>query len=106
MPAKVRLKSPKEFALIGKPSLRRADSADKVHGRARFTQDVQLPGMLVAIAAHAPRFGATVAGYDASAALAVPGVVAAIPFEGRRTARPALPCWRAIPGPRAPAAMP
>jgi len=82
VPAKVRLKSPKEFALIGKPSLRRADSADKVHGRARFTQDVQLPGMLVAIAAHAPRFGATVAGYDASAALAVSGVVAAIPFEG------------------------
>ena len=80
--AKIRLKSPKEFALIGKPSLRRADSADKVHGRARFTQDVKLPGMLIAIAAHAPRFGATVAGYDASAALAVPGVVAAIPFEG------------------------
>jgi len=82
VPGKVKLKSPKEFGLIGKSSLRRADSADKVHGRAMFTQDVKLPGMLVAMAAHAPRFGATVASYDASAALAVPGVVAAVAFEG------------------------
>ncbi|MDX3907189.1 MAG: xanthine dehydrogenase family protein molybdopterin-binding subunit [Pigmentiphaga sp.] len=81
VPAKVRVKTPAEFSLIGKP-LHRTDSADKVHGRALFTQDVRLPGMLVAVAAHAPRFGATVAKYDASAALAVPGVVAAIPFEG------------------------
>ena len=85
VPAQVRLKSPGEFGLIGKPVLRRADGADKVRARALFTQDVQLPGMLVAVPAHPPRFGATVRRVDASKALAVPGVRAVVQFEGSAT---------------------
>jgi len=75
-PAKPALKDPKSFTLIGTERVRRKDSAAKSQGRARFTQDVQLPDMLVAMVAHPPRFGAKVAAYDASATAKAPGVVA------------------------------
>ena len=74
VPGNVRLKDPKDFTLIGKVAPRK-DSAEKVNGKARFTQDVQLPGMLVAVVAHPPRFGATVKSFDAGRAKAVKGVV-------------------------------
>ena len=70
-----KLKDPKRFILIGTDRVRRKDSLAKSTGAARFTQDVQLPNMLTAMVAHAPRFGATVASFDASAAKKIPGVV-------------------------------
>ncbi len=73
VPEQVTLKDPKDFTLIGR-HVPRKDSAEKTDGSARFTQDVKLPGMLVAVVAHPPRFGATVRGVDDSAARAVPGV--------------------------------
>ena len=81
VPDDVLLKDPSEFRLIGNPSIRRKDSSDKIDGRARFTQDVQLPGMLTALVVHAPRFGATVKTFDATVAKSIPGVeqVVAIP---------------------------
>jgi isoquinoline 1-oxidoreductase beta subunit len=74
VPAEVKLKDPKDFRLIGKQA-KRKDSIDKTNGSARFTQDVILPGMLVAVVAHPPRFGATVKSFDASRAKEVKGVV-------------------------------
>lgn len=74
VPSEIRLKSPQEFRLIGKRAPRK-DSADKTNGKALFTQDVQLPGMRVALVAHPPRFGATVKSFDASRTRAVKGVV-------------------------------
>ena len=74
LPTKVALKDPKNFRLIGKQASRR-DSKDKTDGSARFTQDLFLPGMLVAVVAHPPRFGATVKSFDTSRAKAVHGVV-------------------------------
>lgn len=74
VPTDIKLKDPKDFRLIGKKASRR-DSADKTNGKAQFTQDVFLPGMLVAVVAHPPRFGATVKSFDASRAKAVKGVV-------------------------------
>ncbi len=74
VPTEVRLKDPKDFKLIGR-HVPRKDSADKVNGKARFTQDVHLPGMLTAMVAHPPRFGAKVKSFSAAAAKAVPGVV-------------------------------
>ncbi|MEI2415132.1 xanthine dehydrogenase family protein molybdopterin-binding subunit [Orrella sp. JC864] len=85
LPAGIALKSPERYTLIGKQDLRRTDSAEKVRARALYTQDVQLPGMLVAVAAHAPRFGATVRGVEAGQAKAVPGVRAVVQFEGSAT---------------------
>ncbi len=73
VPEQVRLKDPKDFTLIGK-HVPRTDSVAKTTGSALFTQDVKLPGMLVAVVAHPPRFGATVRNIDDSAARAVPGV--------------------------------
>nr|WP_067298702.1 xanthine dehydrogenase family protein molybdopterin-binding subunit [Marinobacterium profundum] len=69
----LRLKDPADFAYIGQ-SLPRLDRG-KTDGGALFTQDVQLEGMLTALVAHPPRFGASVQHYDATKALASPGVV-------------------------------
>jgi isoquinoline 1-oxidoreductase beta subunit len=80
VPAEVKLKDPKEFVYIGK-RVPRTDSRAKCNGTAIFTQDVKLPGMLTALVAHPPRFGARVKGFDASRAKAVKGVtdVVAVP---------------------------
>jgi isoquinoline 1-oxidoreductase beta subunit len=75
VPKDVKLKDSSQFRLIGKPGIRRKDSADKIDGSARYTQDVHLSSMLTAVVAHPPRFGATVKSFDAAAAEAVAGVV-------------------------------
>ena len=74
VPTEVKLKDPKDFRLIGKQA-KRKDSAAKTNGTAQFTQDVFLPGMLVAVVAHPPLFGATVKSFDATKAKAIKGVV-------------------------------
>jgi isoquinoline 1-oxidoreductase beta subunit len=74
VPGELKLKDAKDFKLIGKVA-KRCDSASKTNGTAKFTQDVQLPGMLVAVVAHPPQFGATVKAFDASKTKAVKGVV-------------------------------
>src|SRR5690606_33097737 len=73
VPEQVVLKDPKDFRLIG-THVPRKDSVAKTTGTARFTQDVKLPGLLVAVVAHPPRFGATVANVDDADARAVAGV--------------------------------
>jgi isoquinoline 1-oxidoreductase beta subunit len=73
-PGKVELKSREQYRWIGKPQ-RRLDSVAKVTGRAQFGLDVDLPDMLTAMVARAPVFGGKVRSFDATAALAVPGVV-------------------------------
>ena len=75
VPESPALKDPKDFRLIGNPTIRRTDAPPKTDGSALFTQDVMLPGMLVAMVAHPPRFGARVKSFDASKAEAMPGVV-------------------------------
>lgn len=74
-PANPQLKDPKTFTLIGTDRVRRKDSQAKSDGTARFTQDVQLPNMLVAMVARPPKFGAKVGSFDAAEAKKVPGVV-------------------------------
>ncbi len=69
------LKDPKAFTLVGTDRVRRKDSQAKSDGTARYTQDVRLPDMLVAVVAHPPRFGATVKSFDSEAAKKVAGVV-------------------------------
>ncbi|MEZ5537152.1 MAG: xanthine dehydrogenase family protein molybdopterin-binding subunit [Thiolinea sp.] len=75
VPEEVTLKKPEDFIYIGKNRLKRIDSASKSNGTAQYTQDVQLPGMLTALVAHPPLFGATVKSFDASAAKGIKGVV-------------------------------
>jgi isoquinoline 1-oxidoreductase beta subunit len=72
-PATVPLKDPQNWKIIGKAT-RRLDTPEKITGRAQFGMDVQFPGLLTAVVARAPAFGATVKSFDPTNALAVPGV--------------------------------
>jgi isoquinoline 1-oxidoreductase subunit beta len=60
-------------------SLPRWDIPGKVDGSAQFGIDVKVPGLLLAAVRCAPRFGASLSHYDASAIRAKPGVVAVVP---------------------------
>ncbi|WP_243286058.1 xanthine dehydrogenase family protein molybdopterin-binding subunit [Geothrix terrae] len=72
-PPEPQLKAPKDFRILGKDA-RRLDGPDIVAGRAQFTTDLYLPGMLVASIERCPVFGGKVKSFDASATLKVPGV--------------------------------
>jgi isoquinoline 1-oxidoreductase subunit beta len=74
-PPEVKLKDAKSFRLIGKPT-RRLDTPSKTNGSAQFGLDVSLPGMVTAVVARPPVFGAKVVKVDASETLTVPGVKA------------------------------
>ena len=74
-PEEPALKSPDQFRLIGDPTLRRKDSAAKTDGTAVFAMDVRVPGMVYAMILRAPRFGGTLASFDAAAAADVAGFI-------------------------------
>ncbi|MGK6318896.1 molybdopterin cofactor-binding domain-containing protein [Sphingomonas sp. DT-204] len=75
------LKQPKDYRLIGTDRVRRKDSLPKSTGRQIYTQDVQLPGMLVAMVAHSPRFGSKLKAFDDRDARKVRGVVDVFAIE-------------------------
>jgi len=58
-PASVKLRDPSQFRWIGKP-VRRVDAYDKSTGKAQYTIDIKVDGMLHAAVQHAPRLGMTV----------------------------------------------
>jgi len=74
-PAAPLLKQTESFALVGSRRVRRMDGAAKATGAVTYTQDVQMPGMLVAMVAHPPHFGGKVRSFDAAAARKIRGVV-------------------------------
>jgi isoquinoline 1-oxidoreductase beta subunit len=76
-PKTVPLKDPKDWKLIGKPT-RRLDTPEKITGRATFGIDVRFDGLLTAVVARGPVFGAKVKSFDAAKAKAVPGVRAVV----------------------------
>jgi 4-hydroxybenzoyl-CoA reductase subunit alpha len=67
----------KGFSIIGKPN-RKVDGLSKATGEALYTDDIALPGMLHAKTLRSPHPHATIKRIDASRALALPGVYAAI----------------------------
>jgi isoquinoline 1-oxidoreductase beta subunit len=73
-PTDVKLKDPKDWTLIGKPT-RRLDSKAKVTGKAEFGLDVKRPNLAVALLARAPVFGAKLKKFDATKARAIAGVI-------------------------------
>ena len=80
VPTDVPLKDPADFSIIGS-DVRRIEGPSKVTGRAEFSLDIALPGMLTAVVAHAPVCGGTVRRFASAKALAVPGVVKVKPIE-------------------------
>lgn len=77
VPQKVALKDPKQFRLIGKPT-GRLDARDKSSGNQGYGIDVRLPGMLTAVVARPPVFGAKLKTVDDAAAKKIKGVKAVL----------------------------
>ncbi|MGH8801086.1 MAG: molybdopterin cofactor-binding domain-containing protein [Casimicrobiaceae bacterium] len=73
IPTSPKLKDAKSFVYIG-THVPRTDSKAKSTGTAVYTQDVHIPGMLTAVVAHAPRFGARLKSLDASGLKGLPGI--------------------------------
>lgn len=67
----------KEFSVVGKRTPR-IDGFERVTGRAEYTGDVQLPGMLYARVLRSPHPHAKIVGIDASRAEKLPGVRAVV----------------------------
>ncbi|SPE52906.1 Aldehyde oxidase and xanthine dehydrogenase molybdopterin binding [Verrucomicrobia bacterium] len=67
------LKEPSQFKIMGKPQLRR-DAHDKVTGKAQYSGDIRLPGMLYAKVLRMPAHGARLKSVDADACKQVAGV--------------------------------
>ena len=86
IPEEVTLKDPKNFRLIGKPTGLKVSRA-KATGRQKYGIDVKLPGMLTAVIARPPVFGAKFKTFDATAAQKVRGVRAVLPVDLDRGAR-------------------
>jgi isoquinoline 1-oxidoreductase subunit beta len=80
VPASPRLKTAKEFTLIGKVS-RRVDARPKVDGSAVFGIDVQVPNMVNAFAIHGPVYGAKPKTVTSDAAKRRPGVIAVVTLD-------------------------
>jgi isoquinoline 1-oxidoreductase beta subunit len=94
------LKSTAQFTFIGKDrSTPRVDSPSKCNGTATYTIDVKLPGLLTAVIAWPPSFGAKLVSFDATDAKNVKGVtdVVEVP-EG--VAVVATGMWAALQGRR------
>ena len=72
---KIKVKDPKDFRYIGKGKIKPTDLHDITVGKARYGQDVVLPGMRFAVIARPPVVGGKVKSYDGSEAMKVPGVL-------------------------------
>jgi xanthine dehydrogenase YagR molybdenum-binding subunit len=66
-----------EFRFIGQPTPR-VDGREIVTGRAKYTQDIKLRGMLIGRILRSPHAAAEVVSIDLAPALALPGVMAAL----------------------------
>ncbi|MCD6029340.1 MAG: aldehyde oxidase and xanthine dehydrogenase molybdopterin binding protein [Thermomicrobiales bacterium] len=69
--------------------VRRIDAPQKLTGQERFTGDLRIPGMLIARPVTSPYAHARVRTIDASAALAIPGVVTVLTSDDLSVARDA-----------------
>ena len=73
VPTDIKLKSAKEFTLVGKPT-NRLDSPQKVDGSAHFGFDTHVPGMRYAAIVHCPVLGGTLVSVDETNAKKIRGV--------------------------------
>src|ERR1700691_1835506 len=99
VPAKVAVKDPKDFHLIG-TSPKRLDTPGKVNGSAGFGLDARRPGMVYAVVARCPVFGGKVASFDDTKTKAVPGVIQVVRISNG-VAVVADNTWSAMEGRRA-----
>jgi isoquinoline 1-oxidoreductase beta subunit len=93
-PAKVALKDPKDWKLIGKP-VKRLDTMDKLTGAQVYGADLKLPGMLNAAIKDCPVFGGTVKSFEAVKVKGMPGVRHVLPVGASAVAVVADTWWEA-----------
>ena len=74
-PGSLQLKDPSKFRYIGKEGTNIVDGFDITTGRAKYGQDIRLPGQKYAVVARPPVMGGKLASFDATEAKKVPGVV-------------------------------
>jgi isoquinoline 1-oxidoreductase beta subunit len=79
--ARVRLKDPANFRLIGKEGIELLDNRDITTGRAIYGIDARAEGMLYAVVARPPVFGGKVTSFDAAETMKVPGVVKVVAID-------------------------
>ncbi len=96
VPDNAKLKDPKDFVYIGK-TFPRLDQKAKTAAAPVFTQDLRLPGMLVAVVARPPRFGGKPGAVDSAKAKAIKGVQEVVTIPGG-VAVVATSTWAAIKG--------
>ncbi|MEO8180743.1 MAG: xanthine dehydrogenase family protein molybdopterin-binding subunit [Deltaproteobacteria bacterium] len=72
-PQNPRLKSESDFKIIGTPRAQ-LSARLKAEGKAQYTIDVQVEGMLIGLVARSPGIGGTLVSFDDTAARQVPGV--------------------------------
>jgi len=70
-------KKPEDYKIVG-TNYNRIDGEDKVTGRARYTADIQMPGMLIGKFVRSPYAHARILSVDTSEAEKLPGVKAII----------------------------
>ena len=71
-----RIKSPDQWSLLGKRSVKQLNTLSKVNGSGIYGIDIRVPDMLYAAIAHAPVQGTKLRSFDAKAVQNMPGVVA------------------------------
>lgn len=84
VPAEVALKNTRDFKIIGKEH-RKKNLRDILTGKAKYGIDIKVPGMAYAVVERCPVLGGTITEVDDKAALAIPGVIKVIRFEGTGT---------------------
>jgi len=93
-PLTVELKDPKDWKIAGRP-LPRLDTLEKLTGGQVFGADLRLPGMLNAAIRACPVFGGTLARFDDSVVLKMPGVRAVVRVGDNAVAVVAETWWQA-----------
>jgi isoquinoline 1-oxidoreductase subunit beta len=93
-PAKVALKDPKDWKLIGK-SVKRLDTMDKLTGKQVYGTDLKMPGMLNAAIKDCPVFGGKVKSFEAAKVKGMPGVRQVVPVGDSAVAVVADTWWQA-----------
>ena len=80
-PTDIALKDSKDWTISGKSKLR-LDTADKLTGALKYGSDLTFPGMLNASVKACPILGGTLKSFDASVAMAMPGVKKVLEIDG------------------------
>jgi isoquinoline 1-oxidoreductase beta subunit len=80
IPDEPELKDPDDFQIVG-TRVGPVDGLDMVTGRAQYGFDVQQPGMLIAVVERSPVHGGRLVDFEATEALAVPGVRKVVEVE-------------------------